>query len=256
MKVSIIGSGNIAWFMALRLKDAGCDLLEIYGRNPNAAKALAEKTFAKSVVSLNQLDNQADAYIFAIPDNVLKGLSEKFPFPDKVQIHCAGAMSIDTLKSEETGILWPLYSINKENLPQTNNIPLFWEAKGARSVSLVPELASLLSSNTHQAGLQQRQELHLSAVFVNNFVNHLMAITQTRMEEVGLPFVESLQPIIERTLTAALAEQAVVSQTGPAIRNDGATMQKHLQLLAAHPEWQVIYKAISTSIHQFYNSLK
>jgi hypothetical protein len=41
-------------------------------------------------------------------------------------------------------------------------------------------------------------------------------------------------------------------QTGPARRGDAVTIEKHLELLAQNPDWQELYKAITTSIDKMY----
>jgi hypothetical protein len=45
-------------------------------------------------------------------------------------------------------------------------------------------------------------------------------------------------------------------QTGPAIRHDEGTVERHLALLKAHPEWQDLYQAMTRSIQQFYADKK
>lgn len=256
MNITVLGSGNVAYFMAMRLHEAGHSIVEIYGRKPKPAGDLADLVHAKPVHNLDDLSDEAAVFIFALPDSVLSEFAQLFPFKDKIAIHCAGALSVDILNFENAGVIWPLYSIKKGNLPSKKNIPLFWEAKGETVIDTVCHLALDISDNVRQANLSQRKALHLSAVFVNNFVNHLMAITQLRMQEEGFNFEQCFQPIIEQTIHLALKGKSAENQTGPAIRKDNATMESHLELLAAHPDWQAIYKAISTSIQQFYYNPK
>jgi len=256
MKITIIGAGNIAYFMAMRLQAAGHQILEVYARRKEAADPLAGLTGSRSVADIKQL-HAADVFLFALPDGVLKAVSDAVPFKEGgVCLHCSGTQPVEVLDAADAGVLWPLYSINKAHLPEETNVPLFWEARGARALEVVPRLAADISTNVHAADWQKRQTLHLSAVFANNFVNHLMAIASQQMKDSGLPFRESLRPIIEETLRLALTEEASECQTGPAIRHDEQTMKRHLQQLSGHPEWQAVYQAISASIQQFYSSSK
>jgi len=41
-------------------------------------------------------------------------------------------------------------------------------------------------------------------------------------------------------------------QTGPAARNDKETIQKHIELLAAHPQLHKLYQVLSDSIIAYY----
>ncbi|HET8573995.1 MAG TPA: Rossmann-like and DUF2520 domain-containing protein [Edaphocola sp.] len=255
MKISIIGSGNLAWFTAQRWQKAGHQIIEICSRNPTNAQALAAAVKAKACKHPESLSHEADAFLFALPDALLTTQVNLFRFKDRIIIHGAGTQPAMGMPAGNSGVIWPLFSLNKSDLPKTNGIPVFWEAHGPAAEIAIPELAAALSGNCREADMGTRIQLHLSAVFVNNFVNHLMAVTQNRMATLGLPFNDSLQPIITQTLRAAIIGKSAESQTGPAIRHDMITMEKHLNLLAEHPEWQDIYQAISRSI-QIFNTPK
>lgn len=255
MKISIIGSGNLAWFMAKRWQQAGHRIMEICSRSPVNARELATAVKAKVCQQPGNLSMEADIFLFALPDALLTEQINRFPFKGRVVIHGAGTQPAMDVPGGNMGVIWPLFSLNKTNLPATTKIPVFWEARGIEAGTVVPELAAAISDNCREADLNTRIQLHLSAVFVNNFVNHLMAVTQNRMTALSLPFNDSLQPIITQTLQAALEGKSAERQTGPAIRHDMLTMEKHLNLLSEHPEWQNIYQAISRSI-QIFNTQK
>ena len=255
MNISIIGSGNLAWFMATRWQKAGHHIVEICSRNPQNAQALASVVGATVCEHQRELSAKADVFLFALPDAVLAGQIARFPFQDKIILHGAGTQPLAGFEGGNSGVIWPLYSLHQSDLPVIRDIPVFWESRGTEAAKAVPELAAALSNHCRPADLNARMQLHLSAVFVNNFVNHLMAVTQNRMQELDLPFNDSLQPIIQQTIETALVGLSFESQTGPAIRKDKVTMEKHLQLLSGHPEWQEIYQAISRSI-QIFNTPK
>jgi predicted short-subunit dehydrogenase-like oxidoreductase (DUF2520 family) len=54
---------------------------------------------------------------------------------------------------------------------------------------------------------------------------------------------------MEETLAKALQDSPARMQTGPALRGDADTLRRHLRLLAEHPEWQELYKQLSTNIN-------
>ena len=60
--------------------------------------------------------------------------------------------------------------------------------------------------------------------------------------------VELLDPILKETFSKITEIGAADSQTGPALRDDTETMQKHLDLLKKHPEWKKLYTFISRDI--------
>ncbi len=69
----------------------------------------------------------------------------------------------------------------------------------------------------------------------------------------GLPF-EVLYPLINETIMKAREIGPVKSQTGPALRLDKGTIEKHIDLLSFSPELQRIYKEVTDSIIRFYKT--
>ena len=82
--------------------------------------------------------------------------------------------------------------------------------------------------------------LHLAAVFVNNFTNHMLVQGREIALKAGFSF-EILSPLIQETIAKALELGPENSQTGPAVRNDKNTIEKHLELLSFSPELPRIY---------------
>lgn len=252
MRIVFIGSGNIAHFFATRLRDKGHDIVQVYSREAAHAEALAALCNIPSATGdLSAIVTDADVYLLAIKDDALGEMAQQLSFPGKVILHCAGAVSLETIAnvSEHLAVIWALYSIKKNNLPDSDRIPLIVEANTGKARELALNLARDISGTVLETDFLQRRMLHLNAVFVNNFTNHLLTIAQKLGEEHRLPF-DILQPIIRQTLEQVEKILPSESQTGPAVRHDEATLQKHLSLLTGHPDWQKIYADISASIQQ------
>jgi len=249
MRIVFIGSGNIAQFFATRLFRKGHEIVQVYSRTHAHADVLAKTTKAMVTDKLADISPDADVYILAIKDDALAEVAGQLKFEGKTVIHCAGAVALDVLEHTSTNkaVIWSLYSINKNSLPTSNDIPLIVEGSNQHAVDIAMILANDISEKVLQTDFKQRQMLHLNAVLANNFTNHLLAIAQKICEEQQLPF-EILHPIIRQTLEQTANILPSESQTGPAIRNDKETIEKHLKLLAYKPEWQKIYADISDSI--------
>jgi len=252
MRIVFIGSGNIAHFFATRLQRKGHDLVQVYSRDAGHAAALAALCGMPSVTTeLSDIDHSADAYILAIKDDALPEVARQLRFDGKVVIHCAGALPLEAIAgtADDLAVIWSLYSVKKANLPQSDEVPLIVEANTGRARETALALAHDISGTVLETDYTRRQMLHLNAVFVNNFTNHLLAIAQKISEIHQLPF-EILQPIIRQTLEQTARVLPAESQTGPAIRHDEATISRHLALLEDHPEWQQVYAGITASIQQ------
>lgn len=252
MRIVFIGSGNIAHFFIPRLQRKGHDIVQVYSPTIGHARLLADLCGIDSVTDdVRAIVTDADVYILAIKDDALGWVAQELQFAGKVVIHCAGAVSLDVIAgiSEFRAVIWTLYSIKKNNLPEGNKVPLIVEANSAYAREITWALANDISEVVLQTDFVQRQMLHLNAVFVNNFTNHLFTIAQKMGAAYQLPF-DILHPIINQTLEQIRYMPPDQIQTGPAIRHDEETIKKHLALLSSHPQWQRIYADITTSIQQ------
>ena len=117
------------------------------------------------------------------------------------------------------------------------------------------QLASTISEQVYSANSEQREQLHLSAVFACNFLNYMLSISSEIVKKQSLPF-EILSPLIRETIDKALDKNPTKMQTGPALRNDTETLNKHIKLLQDSRDWQKIYSLISQSIFDYHQNKK
>ena len=88
--------------------------------------------------------------------------------------------------------------------------------------------------------------MHVAAVFVCNFVNHLYHIGNSIFENNKVDF-EILKPLILETANKILEMSPKEAQTGPAKRNDQNIIQTHLEFLSDQSQ-RNIYQVITNSI--------
>ena len=107
-------------------------------------------------------------------------------------------------------------------------------------------IAKSISKNTHAISGEQRKALHVAAVFVCNFTNHLYQIGNEICWKNSIPF-EILQPLIKETVEKIQSLSPSKAQTGPAVRNDQKTIEKHIDFLTNENQKE-IYKILTKSI--------
>lgn len=83
----------------------------------------------------------------------------------------------------------------------------------------------------------------------------MMAVSEQICHKQHIPF-SLLYPIVSQTAERIRQASPRILQTGPAKRGDDATVSKHIELLQQNPDWQELYKAISTSIEKMYRNDK
>lgn len=248
IRVVILGGGNVAYHLTNKfLKNSIVNVVQVYNRSLDKIIHLKSKVLI--TCSLNEL-KEADIYIIAVSDDAIANISSKIKFKDKLVVHTSGSTTMEDLESKSRkGVFYLLHTFSKEREVDFSNIPVCIEASHKKDMVLLEKLAKSISNNLYYIDSNQRKYLHIAAVFVNNFVNHLYHIGNGICEQNNIPF-EILKPIIQETAAKIISLQPIDAQTGPAIRNDSDTIEKHTTMLTQNQ--QEIYTLLTKSIYQTY----
>ncbi len=251
MRIVMIGTGNVATILSRMIVSKGHELIQVYGRNHEHAASLAQLVKAFHVSDPGFIDQSADLYIVALNDNALYDLGNWLHLDRKLVVHTAGSVPMDVLGKCSTnyGVLYPLQSLRKE-MKDIPSIPFLVEGNTADDLCLIEELAKDLSGNVTRMSSEDRMRLHIGAVFVSNFTNYLYARTAEYYKEQDLDF-NLLLPLMKESVNRLEYYNPSEMQTGPAIRNDQSTIQKHLELLKDHPDLADLYKRLSKEIYHW-----
>jgi predicted short-subunit dehydrogenase-like oxidoreductase (DUF2520 family) len=248
MKISIVGSGNVATVLARLAVQKGHTIHQIISRNIEDRKILAKEVDATYIFAKDQVDTNIDLAIVAIADNALPEGIADLQFGDVPVVHTAGAVSMHELakNSSNVGVLYPLQSLRKE-METIPPIPFLIEANNDGTLYIVQTFALSLSDNVKIETEEKRFRLHTAAVIVSNFTNYLYGVAETFCKEESIDF-NLLKPLIKETATRIEHNSPIDVQTGPAKRGDIITLSKHLRLLEAHPKLRVLYTRMTDGI--------
>ncbi len=253
-KIAIIGSGNVATFIARALRKANNNITQVYGRDFEKANELARKINAEPIDNLEHLNTSADmdAYIIAVNDDAIEKVASQLNIENKIVMHTSGATSKEVLSNSSAnyGVLYPYQTIRRGDVIDLSNMCMFFDGSNEDTILLIEELAFEVTSFALQANDEERLRYHLAAVFANNFSNHLFALAEKMLQDYHLDF-ETLRPIILQTAQNAMLTSPAKNQTGPAFRGDEKTMAKHIELLESYPDLKAIYADLSSSIKKF-----
>jgi predicted short-subunit dehydrogenase-like oxidoreductase (DUF2520 family) len=245
----IIGSGNVATHLGRALKKAGVSIDVVYSRGAENARVLASELGAVPYTDLKLVPAHADLYLIAVKDSVIESVASQLHVNDGLVVHTSGITPIEVLYIHKRhGVFYPLQTLTKNVEADLKSIPLLIETNNEEDREELHRIASLISDKTFAITSEQRQFVHLAAVFTNNFSNHLYAIAEQITQAHGIPF-EILKPLILETARKVQHHSPQSVQTGPAIRNDLPTIEKHLLLLQQTPDFRQIYEQLSRSIH-------
>ncbi len=248
--ISFVGAGNIAWHLAPALHKKGYIIDTIYNRSVENAEVLAAKVLAKAA-SLDTLSQvSADILILAIADKGIDTVVKHLLPSNMLLVHTAGSVPMQTLSAaghQRIGVLYPLQSFSKTKELDLSKVPFFIEAAHQEDFALLQEVAHSWSDKVIAANSEERQQLHIAAVFACNFTNAMYGIAAQLMEEKKMDF-SLLMPLIKETYQKIENLHPLAAQTGPASRGDTLTIEKHLSHLSQNPKQQSVYKLLSQYI--------
>jgi len=249
MKIVVLGSGNVATHLAKALKAKGEEVVQVYSPNLVNAALLADSIAAEAVNDLNAIKTNADLYIISVKDDAIESIAKRLKAVNGLVVHTSGTTDINVLSAhvKHAGVFYPLQTFSKTKEMVFDRIPLCIEATDATQLDILHKLASKLSQQVYELGGDKRKVLHLAAVFACNFPNHLYALANQVLQQNGLDF-EIIRPLIAETADKVMTNLPENVQTGPAVRADESTINKHLSMLNDMPALQEIYQTLSNSI--------
>ena len=249
MRIVLFGSGNLATQLGLALHSVNVEITQIFGRTERSVSQLAGLLGCSWTMSKKEILTDADLYIVAVSDDALGEVLSGIPLANRLVVHTSGSLPMDVLSSftSEYGVFYPLQTFSAGRDIDFREIPVCLEASSGDNLEKLRQLASTLSDKVVSIHSDDRRQLHLAAVFVCNFANHFFGIGETLLEERNLDF-SLLKPLILETARKGVSLSPLAAQTGPAVRNNKAIMEKHLAMLEGHPEWQELYQLISKNI--------
>ncbi|SNR34443.1 Predicted oxidoreductase, contains short-chain dehydrogenase (SDR) and DUF2520 domains [Lutibacter agarilyticus] len=248
IKVVLLGAGNVAVHLTkMLLKSASIELVQVYNRSIDKIAYLKNETAITTKIPELK---EADIYIICVSDNAISKVSKQLNFEGKLVVHTSGATDLAVLKcNANKGVLYPLQSFSKDKKVDFSEVPFCLEAENSKDLELLQKITNAIGSPSYKINSEQRKTLHVAAVFVNNFVNHLYQIGNEICSKEHIPF-EILAPLIKETALKIEDLTPFEAQTGPAKRNDTKTIETHLSLLTNNQ--QKIYTLLTQSIINLY----
>ena len=250
--ITIIGTGNAAWHLCNEFSKQENEIL-VVGRNLNALQRFAT-SFGVDTQTIGQnIQDEANFYILALHDDVISLVSKQLPESvSGMVLHTSGTANLDVLnRFENYGVFYPLQSMKMNEALNFSKVPILIEANSDKNFKILLTLAKSISNEVDEMKSLQRQKLHVAAVFANNFSNHMVSIAREICEQENVSF-SYLLPLIKETFNKAQIQDSRTVQTGPAMRDDESTINKHLASLENHSDRKLLYELITKSIQKMH----
>jgi predicted short-subunit dehydrogenase-like oxidoreductase (DUF2520 family) len=247
INVVILGAGNVATHLFNAFQETeNIKVVQVYNRSKKKLAFFETKT--NTTTSISKIID-ADVYLISVSDDSISSLSKKLQFNNKLVAHTSGSVAMNQISTHNTpSVFYPLQTFTSGKKVDFRTIPLCIEATKKNDLLLLENLAKSISDNVYQIDSKQRKALHIAAVFVNNFVNHLYQKGEEICKENNVSF-DILKPLILETARKVSELSPKKSQTGPAKRNDNKVIKQHLSDLNTTAQ-QEIYTLLTKSIQE------
>lgn len=255
--ISLVGSGNVATHLANAFFDIGISIEWIFSRNEFAGTSVAKKVNAKfgSLDEIN-LMQKTQLLIIAVSDTAIFECVQLMQNINCAVVHTSGSIDSKVFENKFSnfGVFYPLQTFTKGAIIDLEKVPICVFGNQPIFEIQLKELANKISKNVQCIDDEKRHKLHISAVVVNNFTNHLIALIEAYCLESELDF-ELLKPLIYNTFHQIEHKKANDVQTGPARRGDKLVVNKHLETLKKSEinHLEAIYSLLSASIFEHYS---
>lgn len=257
MKFGLLGASKTGLSIAYHLWKKGHQPVFLWNRS-RKSRAFSVIPFQVVTDEMARLPGGCDFVILSVSDDAVSEVAAKFRHTEaaaKVAIfHTSGALDSQVFHEyERAGSLHPVISISTleegiKILPQT----IFTcEGKIARELQ---ELAEEIGRKGIILTAQQKQAIHLSAVFLNNYLTGMIEKIKNFNQERGVENIgEILQGITEQTIHRGWQNPIEKTLTGPVKRGDVNTIKKHLKMLDDDKLFQQLYKNFGNILLKYVN---
>ncbi len=257
IRVTLIGAGNVAYHLGYAItKAAHMVLWQVYSRTTHSLQQWPFEAQQPATDQIEGVDTNADLYIIAVSDDAISWVAQHLPaLPRAIVVHTSGTAPLQHLaRFEQHGIFYPLQTFSRSGAISIDKVPFILSANTPAALAMLQDIVvQSLQAKYYILDEQQRQYLHLAAVFANNFTNYMNIIANDILAQQNLPF-ELLHPLINETAHKICRQPPLTAQTGPAKRNDQTTMAHHMQLLAQYPpQFAAVYSNLSEQISSRFN---
>ena len=253
LNIGIVGSGNVAHHLAHAFYfHPDINFTALYTRNKHIGRVLADAVKIQFVENLEHLSKVCDLIIICASDDSIEGISKQLKTAKHIVAHTSGVVSMNELSvsSNNYGSFYPLQTFTKTREVDLKEVPFLIDGSNEACTNILMQLAKLISNKVFEVNDEQRRKLHIAAVIVNNFSNHLFALTKEYTDSLDLDF-DLLKPLMQETMLKALAQNPKDIQTGPAKRKDYKTIGQHESMLT-DPKLKELYLWFTQSIDSYY----
>ncbi len=258
--IAIIGAGKVGTNLGYALSRKGSRIAAISDKNLRSAQESREHIGQGEVTDDNSHAARLGTWIvLALPDDTIEKAAEELAGTDiewggKFVFHCSGLLTSESLKPLETkgALVASIHPV--QSFPQKKPDPkvfsdIFIGLEGKReALKPAKKVARQLGSRYFVLDALNKPLYHTACSVASNSMATLLDVSTHLLKKAGLSESMApriLLPLIQGTLQNVKKFDAGRALTGPVVRGDLQSVQKHLKALADEPEFRELYRKIA-----------
>lgn len=252
---TLIGTGALGGALSDLLKKNSFSVHSVY--NSRGGVLYNREGFSKTTVQTNPFyeAETGDVIFICVPDddipNVAARLSNSnIDWSNKSVVHCSGNLFSDELnavseKGAQIASMHPLQTFHRGD--RANRFDgIFVSLEGSNPLcDKLKNLLTTVGAKPLKVRKEQKQILHIAAVFASNYVVAVLHEAEKLISENGIEnSLKPLEPLIHQTIDNALNSGPAKALSGPVARGDEDSVCKHLDALEQESKSQSLYIAL------------
>lgn len=253
----VVGLGRVGSLVARIIDEQG----QLYGitvrRNEDLERA---NRFGESVQRTTEPPEklpQNCVVLVCVPDTAILGVSALWAGRGALAfVHFSGALGVEVVQEQvrikDVAAMHPLLSVSLDDMAPViaNGVTFGLSAEGvARGAAL--QIAEWFGGTVVDVQDSSREAWHLLATLASNGVYALIHVA-TQLAAVhgisGFDVERGLASLAAQSAQSAEEYGAVEAATGPVVRGDAGTVQKHIALLQSDPDTRTLYVELSRAL--------
>jgi predicted short-subunit dehydrogenase-like oxidoreductase (DUF2520 family) len=257
-KIAIVGAGKLGSALALSLRAAGYTVSEIVSRDRDSSRRrgrqLARRVGSRAVV-VSTSEIAAQIVWLCVPDREiarcvrsLAGINWK----GKIAFHSSGALGSESLaalrrRGAKIASVHPMMTFVGGVSPSLRGV-LFAMEGDREALSAARRIVHALGGESFLIAKKDKSLYHAWGTFASPLLTALLATAEAVANEAGVPARKArrwMAPIVRQTVENYTRRGGVQGVSGPILRGDTETVQRHLKVLRVLPEARAAYRALA-----------
>lgn len=245
LNVAIIGAGKVGTAFALDFSRKKIKVVAVIDKDVKKAKKLAQ--ILKSDVAsknISDIPSPVNLFVITVQDRFISKVAEELAntfesFQNKYAFHTSGALSSDELKALETKgcyvfSLHPNFSFASDDFGSQRIIKFTQsvfaiESKSRKAISFAKNFCKAFDYEFIEIKPEQKTLYHIFSVMISNYnVTKFYQIEKN----LGKKFIKSYLNLLKSTIQNIETYGVKRALTGPIVRKDFQTIQKHIKELS------------------------